>query len=244
MAAAHSEVERSCVVTRRVHDPADMIRFVLSPEREVVPDLKRKLPGRGVWVTARADYVAQAVRKGAFERGFKTKLTVSADLAARIDDLLVRDALQFLALANKAGVVIAGSAKVEAAIAKGSIALLLHASDGGADGVRKLGQALARSLGEGAQGVPRLRLFDTAQMDLALGRSNVIHAALKVSAAADAFAERCRRLEHYRSSTVAEPRGPEAANDVATHHDGEVTTGNGCASEDKMSGSGPRIEDA
>jgi predicted RNA-binding protein YlxR (DUF448 family) len=196
-----------------------MIRFVLSPEMEVVPDLKRKLPGRGVWVTARAHYVAEAVRKGAFGRGFKAKVSAPPDLADRIDALLMRDALQFLALANKAGVVIAGSAKVEAAIARGGVAVLLHAADAGADGVRKLGQALTRNHGQGAAEVPRVRLFDGAQMDLALGRSNVIHAALKASAATDAFLERCRRVELYRSSAPTETGPRIERDDVATHED-------------------------
>jgi len=234
MKAAHKEMaERSCVVTRMVHPPQEMIRFVLSPDGELVPDLKRKLPGRGVWVTARAKYIDQAVRKGAFGRGFKAKIIAPPDLASRIDDLLVRDALQFLALANKAGVVIAGAAKVEAAIAKRSIKLVLHAADAGADGVRKLGQVLFRVLGDRAEAVPRIRLFDTAQMDLALGRSNVIHAALKVSAATEAFYERCQRLEHYRSSDPAEDDERKNTDDAATHRDIYGETGLTPVSEDK-----------
>lgn len=245
MKAAQKEMsERSCVVTRQVHEPSEMIRFVLSPTGEVVPDLKRKLPGRGVWVTAEAKYIAEALRKGAFGRGFKAKVQAAPDLVERIEELLARDALQFLALANKAGVVVTGAAKIEAALAKGPVALVLHARDASADGVRKLGQAFTRILGDGAQAVPRLRLFDAAQMDLALGRSNVIHAALKASAAADAFYERCQRLELYRGpdAKVADKSIDES--DVATHQHREAAMDVHSASEDRMSGSGPRIKDA
>jgi len=80
-----------------------MIRFVMGPGAIVVPDIGRKLPGRGVWVTARADRVAEAVKRQAFSRGFKTKAVASESLAAEIEALLTKDCLQALSMANKAG---------------------------------------------------------------------------------------------------------------------------------------------
>ncbi len=195
--------ERTCIVTRAKGSPQDMIRFVVGPGDVVVPDIRQKLPGRGVWVMAGGPRVAEAVRKQAFARGFKKKVVAPPDLAAEVESLLTRDCLQSLSLANKAGQVVAGFGKAEEAIAGGAVAGLVHASDAGADGVRKLGQALRRRLGETAVR-PRIELFRSDQLDLALGRSNVIHAALLPGSASAAFLARCRKLAMYRST----PPGP------------------------------------
>jgi len=208
-------MERTCVVTRRTGSPDEMIRFVLDPEGVVTPDIKRKLPGRGVWVTARAKEVAEAVKKRAFSRGFKTEAKAPADLPALVDALIERDCLQALSLANKAGAVVTGFAKVEATIGKGQVAGLLHARDGGADGIRKLGQALRR-LGEG-DATPQIILFDSSQLDLAMGRTNVIHAALVKGSAAAGLLARCAKLEFYRSGASAQTADMVAGSGRAGH---------------------------
>jgi uncharacterized protein len=174
-----------------------MIRFVLGPGEAVVPDIRRKLPGRGVWITASAALLAEAVKKHAFDRGFRKKVVASDNLAAEVEALLTKDCLQALSIANKAGLVAAGFGKAEEAIAGGSVAGVIHASDGGADGVRKLGQSLRRRFGDG-DARPRIGLFQSDQLDLALGRANVIHAALLSGAASEAFLARCRKLAMYR----------------------------------------------
>ncbi|WP_036258884.1 RNA-binding protein [Methylocapsa aurea] len=196
---AEAGPERTCIVTRTKGAPEDMIRFVVGPGAVVVPDIRRKLPGRGVWVTASADRVNEAVKRQAFARGFKTKVTASAALAAETEALLAQDCLQALSIANKAGQVVTGFGKVEETIAAGAVAGLVHASGCGADGVRKLGQSLRRRFGsESAR--PRIELFESGQLDLALGRANVIHAALIAGPASEAFLGRCRRLALYRSA--------------------------------------------
>ena len=136
------------VVTRQIRAPDELIRFVLGPDNAVVPDLKRKLPGRGVWVGLSRALVAQAVKKQLFSRGLRQKASASPDLPDLIETLLRRDAAQGLALANKAGLVTTGFAKVESAIASGKIAALVHAVDGAPDGKRKLRQALRRRFGD------------------------------------------------------------------------------------------------
>jgi uncharacterized protein len=199
---AEGSPERTCIVTRTKGLPEDMIRFVMGPGAIVVPDIGRKLPGRGVWVTARADRVAEAVKRQAFSRGFKTKAMASESLAAEIEALLTKDCLQALSMANKAGLVITGFAKVDQAIALRAIAGLVHAADCGADGRRKLGQALRRRYGcDGA--MPRVDLFSSGQLDLALGRTNVIHAALIEGPASEGFSGRCRKLALYQSGSPA-----------------------------------------
>lgn len=191
---------RTCIVTREEHVPDEMIRFVLAPDGTVTPDLRRRLPGRGVWVEARAATVAAAVKKKAFDRAFRSQTQTPADLEARIAALMEADCAQALALANKAGLVTTGFAKVEGQIEAGEIAVLLHASDGGADGKRKLGQALRRRFGEAAPA--EMEPFDSRQMDLALGRTNVIHAALRSGPASAALTAKCKRLLGYRAGAT------------------------------------------
>jgi predicted RNA-binding protein YlxR (DUF448 family) len=203
--AERDRPERMCIVTRERRAPEDLIRFVAGPGGTVVPDIKAKLPGRGVWVAARAEIVEQAVRRQAFARGLKASAKAEKNLPTEVDALLERDCLQSLSLANKAGAVVTGFTKVETAIESGKIALILHAGDASADGTRKLAQVLRRKFA--AEGPPQINLFASSQLDLALGRANVVHAALKAEPASRAFLARCRRLAAYRSTSCAdEPR--------------------------------------
>jgi uncharacterized protein len=206
---AEGSPERTCIVTRAKGLPEDMIRFVIGPGGVVVPDIRRKLPGRGVWVTARAGHVAEAVKLQAFSRSFKTKVVASESLAAEVEALLTKDCLQALSLAGKAGQVVRGFAKVEDAIASDAIAGLVHAEGCGVDGMRKLGQSLRRRYGD-ERARPRVELFGSGQLDLALGRANVIHAALIEGPASEGFLERCRKLTVYRSGSpgAASPDRP------------------------------------
>lgn len=196
---------RTCVVTRAKFAPDELLRFVLSPDGIVTPDLRRKLPGRGVWVQTSRDAVAEALRRKAFTRGFKAPASAPADLPELVEGLLLKDALQSLAMANKAGQAFAGAFKVEAEIAEKAPAALIEASDGSRDGARKIANALMRAWPEEAALTPRIEMFDSSQLDLALGRANVIHAALRKGAASEAFLARCRRLARYRAGGLAAP---------------------------------------
>jgi len=188
--------ERLCALTRAVKPVDELIRFVVGPDG-VVPDLKRKLPGRGLWITGEKAALKDAVTRNVFARGFKRELRVTPELVEQTERLLVRGALDALAIAGKAGLVTAGFAKVEAAIAHDAIVGLIHATDAGTDGVAKLSGALRRR-GDAAP-VTVIKAFTTAQLDLALGRSNVVHAALLAGPANDTFLARFTRLERFRS---------------------------------------------
>lgn len=198
------EPERTCIVTRAAGPPAGLIRFVVSPEGAVVPDLKGRLPGRGAWVTATAAAVGEAVRRRAFGRAFKAEVKASSDLAGEIDRALCADLRGALALANKAGVVTSGFAKVEAAIAGGAVAALLHAAEAAEDGRRKLAGALRRRFGDAISRIPVIDCLTGEELDLALGRSNVIHAALVAGPGGDGFLARWRRLRDYRGVGLAD----------------------------------------
>jgi uncharacterized protein len=190
--------ERTCAATGQKGPPEAMIRFCLSPEGVVTPDLRRRLPGRGVWVSARRAAVEQAAKKQIFARGFKAAAQAPADLADQVERLLEQEALQFLSIVNKAGLVVAGAFKVEEAIRGGAIAALINASDASKQGGDKLERLLRVRLGATAEGVARINLFSSGQLDLALGRSNVIHAALREGEASTAFLKKARRLADYR----------------------------------------------
>jgi uncharacterized protein len=190
--------ERLCVVSRQVKPVSEMIRFVVGPDGRAVPDLKRKLPGRGIWVTATRADLAEAVRRGAFARGFGRSVKIPDDFVEATERLLERSALDALAIAGKAGQVVAGFSKVEAALLRGHAVILLHASDAAADGVRKL-EGLRRQTEEEGRKVGLIAAFSSAQLDLALGRSNVIHAALLAGPATETFIARCARLDRFRA---------------------------------------------
>ena len=208
------ELERMCVATRTVRPVSDLIRFVIGPDGEAIADIKRKLPGRGVWVTATQDALADAVKRKVFARGFKRDVRTPADLVARTDQLLERAALEALAIAGKAGLVAAGFAKAEAALQHDEAVALVHAAEGAPDGIRKL-DAVARRQ---QRPIAVIRALTSPQLDLALGRPNVIHAALLAGPATDTFLARFRRLERFRTGgpaidqvTAAGKSGPNRA---------------------------------
>jgi predicted RNA-binding protein YlxR (DUF448 family) len=192
------EPERTCIVTRKVRDPAQMIRFVLAPDGSVVPDLKRRLPGRGVWASASAKMVEEAVRRRLFARAFKAEAKASPDLASELDKALLDDLRRALSLANKAGAVTTGFTKVEAAIGKGQLAALIHAQDAAPDGRRKLAGALRKQYGETIFAIPIIDQLSSDELDMALGRVHVIHAALLTGAGSDGCLACWRRLQAYR----------------------------------------------
>jgi uncharacterized protein len=188
--------ERLCVATRTVRPVNDLIRFVVGPDGGVLPDVKAKLPGRGVWVTGSRAVLDEAIKRKAFARGFKRDVRLPADLAAQTERLLLSAALDALAMAGKAGLVAAGFAKAAEALEHSGATALLHAAGASPDGVRKLDAVVRR---RGGTSVPVIEFLTSAQLDLALGRPNVVHAALLAGSASDTFLSRSRRLERYRT---------------------------------------------
>lgn len=189
---------RMCALTRAVRPEAELIRFVADPAGGVAPDLKRKLPGRGVWVSADRASVAAAVKRNVFRRALKREVTPAAGLPELVATLLRQAALGRLGLARKSGDAIAGFTKVEAAIGRERLAGLILAADAAEDGARKIRAALTRRFGE-ACAVPVIRAFDAEELGLALGRASVIHAAVLQSPSGRSFVEAAERLLRYES---------------------------------------------
>ena len=217
-----SATKRMCAVSREVRPIEELIRFVVAPTGEVVADLKRKLPGRGLWVTASRQAVAEAVRRHHFSKGFKRDLRVSPTLAADTETLLVRSVTEALAMAAKAGQVVAGFSKVEAALkergSRNAVQALIHAADGAVDGIRKLDALLGQNGGQNAvrageaTRIPVITVLTSLELDLALTRSNVIHAALLAGPASKTFLSRSQTLVRYRMADADKTAGTGARN--------------------------------
>jgi hypothetical protein len=196
------ETVRQCCLTRTERPVADLIRFVVGPDGALWPDVDAKAEGRGVWVTASRASVAEAVKKKAFTKSLKEPVNVVPDLADQVALRLEQRLLQSLSMARKAGQIVTGATKVRGAIEDGEVIALLTATDAAPDGRAKMLGALNAYLrarqDEGmGQNVPHLELLSSAQMGLALGIENVIHAALTKGAAAQSALARAQRLARY-----------------------------------------------
>ena len=205
--------ERTCIVTRQVGEPDRLIRFVAGPDLSVVPDLKRNLPGRGCWVTASRSHVDQAVRKKLFRRALKAEVLADPDLGSLVDQLLAKSALGAILMARKAGQFVTGAAKCDAAVRSGQAVAVLHAHEAAPDGVRKLDQA--RRAVEYMDGpvIPAFKLFPEAELGLAIGGANVIHAAVLDGKAGRAAVRRIVALQEYREGPGNETDAAKAAKD-------------------------------
>ncbi len=195
--------ERTCILSRE-HGPREgLIRLAVSPDGQVLPDIRAKAPGRGAWIgVSRAELdaaIAKGKLRGVLARAFKTNdLTIPDDLSERIADQLQRALLDRLGLEAKAGHITTGTAKIDSAARSGQVHLLLHAADARPDGAGKLAQAwrVGRDReGSGEQGlalpVPRTIL------SLALGRENVVHVAVTDPAAAGRVRDALDRWRHF-----------------------------------------------
>jgi predicted RNA-binding protein YlxR (DUF448 family) len=203
--------ERLCAVTRTVKPVEDLIRFVLGPNG-LVPDVKRKLPGRGLWVTGHRNTLKEAIARKVFARGFKRDVRVEPELVELTERLLAASVLDALAIAGKSGLVAIGFSKVETALARENVAAMLHAAEARPDGVTKLAGVLRQQRTD-AERIVLVTEFTTTELGLALGRPNVIHAAALAGPATDTFMARFARLERFRTGERAKAIGPAYGTD-------------------------------
>ncbi len=170
---------------------SELVRFVVAPDGRIAPDVAGKLPGRGLWLTARRDIVALAVTKRLFARATRQPVIVDDDLAERVEALLAKRCRDHIGLARRAGQAVMGFAKVEAVLARGRAAALLAAADGAADGRSKL-RRLAPDL-------PLVEQLTSAELGVAFGREHVVHAALAPGPIARALVADAARLAGFRA---------------------------------------------
>ena len=192
LAATAESPRRRCIVTGEVKDKSEMVRFVVGPDGRVVPDVAANLPGRGLWLTASRAVVETAVAKGRFARAARDHTISEVDLADQAGRLLARRCLDRIGLARRAGQAVTGFEKVRACLRQDDAAVLLAASDGGGDGRAKL-RGLAGT-------IPEVAVFSRAELSSALGRENVVHAALRAGGLAQKFMMDAARLAGFRVS--------------------------------------------
>ncbi len=197
------ELTRQCALTRAVLPVDQLVRFVLGPEGNIVPDIDAKAPGRGVWISFDYEAVAQAVQKNVFSRSLKHKVLVPQDLAQITRTRLEQRLSGALGLARKAGQLQTGATRVRSVIGDATIIALFSASDGAPDGRRKMVVAL-RSSGLQEE-VPCLDILSSEHLGLALGQENVIHAALTKGAAGKSALQRALNLARYIAQTNEQP---------------------------------------
>ena len=200
-AAKEGERERRCITTGEVRPVENLVRFVVGPEGNIVPDIEAKLPGRGLWVTADGAILARAVAKNDFPKAAKAPVKVALDLVARVEKRLVGRMLSDLGLARRAGQLVLGFDNVTRALdTKPPPRVLVEASEGAADGRKKLaGSAAARGLR-----VETIDCLTRAELSLALGRENVIHAAVKPGPLAERLILDSVRLRGFRVRPAAD----------------------------------------
>jgi len=175
---------RRCLVTGEVKSKDELIRFVVGPEAQVVPDLACKLPGRGLWVSADRATLTQAVTKNLFSRSAKAKVSVPPDLVDQVERLLTKRCLDLLGLAKSAGIVVTGQPQIEHALSHRELATILMATDAGRDCRKKLsGAKLA------ASGFPR------ESLGAALGHEHLASVGVRPHPLTAKLEKECARLQ-------------------------------------------------
>lgn len=162
--------ERRCIATGAVCPKGELLKFVVGPDGELVPDIGHVLPGRGIWLSPRRDVVNTAVTKRLFAKAARRQVSVPGDLADRIEWLLVRRSLDAIGLARRAGQAVTGFEKVCAEVRAKRAAVILAARDASQDGRSKV-----RALGNG---LPVIELFDGAELGTVFGREMAVHVCL------------------------------------------------------------------
>jgi predicted RNA-binding protein YlxR (DUF448 family) len=178
---------RRCIVTRERLEKTAMIRFVIAPDRAVVPDLAARLPGRGIWLSARADVLETARAKGGFARAARGPVTVPVDLADIVRTGLRRRITELLGLTRRAGQAIAGFEKAQAIVKAGRAGLLVQAADGSED-------ECTRFRAGAPDGLRVIAPLDGAALGAVFGRDRVVHVAVTPGRLADALADETARL--------------------------------------------------
>ena len=205
---------RLCAATRVERSPDDLIRFVAGPDGIIVPDLAQRLPGRGVWVSADRVSVQRAVATHAFAKSLKRKVEAAADLSGLVESLLIRRVCDAMSLANKAGAIVTGFEKISYRLIDDSVYALAHGSDASADGRQKLDRKFLAI--NGSDAASRIvAVLTVEQMSLAIGRPNVVHAALNRGGASDRFLAETGRLKRYRLG-IAHQSASDDAVEVVT----------------------------
>jgi len=182
--------ERRCIATGEVQPKRGLIRFAVSPDSVVVPDILEKLPGRGIWVAAERATLETAVNKGLFARGAKQAVKVPETLVTDVESLLARRVIDGISMARKAGIAVSGYEKVKDWLGKDDVRILFQASDGSERGKSKLHAPGGRG--------SFFEVLTASELGLSFGRERVIHAALGFGGLTERIREDAIRLSGVR----------------------------------------------
>ena len=180
------ETTRKCIVTGEVLEKEALLRFVVLPDGEVVPDFKKKLVGKGIYVSNKKTMLQKAITSNLFARVLKNGAKANGVLVEQVENLLKKQALDMISLAKKAGVLIVGMDKVKEILKKNKVAFLMEAVDAGEDGHNRIVSL--------AKGLDIFSLFKIEELDKELARDNTVHLAFVKSNMADAVRETFVRL--------------------------------------------------
>jgi uncharacterized protein len=194
--ADESGPRRRCLVTGDIRDRSDLVRFVVGPGGEIVPDVAARLPGRGLWLTPRRDIVERALAKRLFARAARRPVAVPAGLADRLEAALAQRCIDAIGLARRAGLAVVGFERVSEAVRGGKAVALLAAIDGAEGGRRKL-QALGR-------GLPLACVLTAAEIGAAFGREHGVNASLGSGPLCRRFLSDAQKLAGFRANAVVE----------------------------------------
>ncbi|MCE0505716.1 MULTISPECIES: RNA-binding protein [unclassified Roseivivax] len=194
--------DRRCIASGEVRPAEGLIRFVVGPEAQIVPDIAGKLPGRGIWVTASRAAIEKATGKNLFARAAKAKVSVPADLADQVESLLADRVINLVSLARKSGLAVAGYEKVKDLLQKEEAEVLIQAEDGSQRGKSKLSTPHYGTY---------IGWLAASELGRAFGRDKVIHAALGAGGLTNRVVEDARRLKGMRAMGVAQDAAAGAA---------------------------------
>ena len=189
-AKTRDEAERRCIATGEVQPKRGLIRFGISPDGQIVPDVLEKLPGRGIWVASERSALEEALKKGLFARSAKQQVSVSETLLDDVESLLARRLIDGISMARKAGSAVAGFEKVKDWLGREEARILFQASDGSERGKSKL-------YAPGGRG-SFFEVLSASELGLSFGRERVIHAALGFGGLTERIREDAIRLSGVR----------------------------------------------
>jgi len=208
-----ADSERRCILTGERAAPENLVRLALSPDDEVMPDVRAKAPGRGAWIGVSRPELEKALAngklKGALARAFKTPVAVPSDLPERLEQALQQQAMDRLGLEARASNILTGSEKIDVAARRGQVRMLLHAADAAPDGSRKLDQAWR--VGGDAEGTSlsgQVLSVGREALSKAMGRENVVHIAVTDGRAAGRLRIALSRWQSYIGYANGENLGP------------------------------------
>ena len=187
-----NEVTRKCIVSGEILTKDQLLRFVVGPNNEIIPDFKKKLPGKGIYVSNSKVNLQKAIEKNLFAKALKKNVKIVENLESMVESILHNSALQAVSLSRKGGAFITGMEKVLEALKKDKVEFLLEASDAGADGKEKILRA--------AKNIEVFSFFTSEELDKALDRINTVHCAFTKSEISKLVSHEFRKLADFLNS--------------------------------------------